>query len=189
MLGSIFRLKAVHFDEREHIWVVQLILCSENDYDLKGMLDYMKTKIPLNTNLLSLGHLLRKMNKTEKAEKYILQALDSLDAGDSHMCECYHELGKNAKAKDDHSIALLYHQKELSLKFQLNTTGNVDIGKTYGCIGNVYYAKRNFKVAMEYYSKALNQFLETVGHYHMYTAMLITILATLLECSGNLFHR
>ncbi|CAF1604356.1 unnamed protein product, partial [Didymodactylos carnosus] len=35
MLGSIFRITELYYNERNNIWIAKLILCSEEDYDLK----------------------------------------------------------------------------------------------------------------------------------------------------------
>ncbi|CAF4631053.1 unnamed protein product, partial [Didymodactylos carnosus] len=43
MLGSIFRIDKVDYDEDGKMWIAKLSLCAENDYELKDLIAQMKT--------------------------------------------------------------------------------------------------------------------------------------------------
>ncbi|CAF4021624.1 unnamed protein product [Rotaria magnacalcarata] len=95
MLGSIFRVINIQQDN-EQVWLIQLKLCSENDNDLKSVIDEMKkdyTESGSETNLLSLGNILLSMNEYDSAEKYLFCFLDEQTNDHLDIARCYYLLG------------------------------------------------------------------------------------------------
>ncbi|CAF1258766.1 unnamed protein product [Rotaria magnacalcarata] len=95
MLGSIFRVINIQQDN-EQVWLIQLKLCSENDNDLKSVIDEMKkdyTESGSETNLLSLGNILLSMNEYDSAEKYLFRFLDEQTNDHLDIARCYYLLG------------------------------------------------------------------------------------------------
>jgi hypothetical protein len=45
MIGSIFRLKSINYCNDDHILIIEMSLCSDDEYDLKHVLLHMKQQI------------------------------------------------------------------------------------------------------------------------------------------------
>ncbi|CAF4547023.1 unnamed protein product, partial [Rotaria sp. Silwood2] len=103
MLGSIFCLNEICHDQSSAdatMSIIRMTLCSDNDNDLKQLYDHMKNEYHREeTNLLSLGEVLRKMGKFDLAEKYYRRLLSELPSNDHSLSQLYHNLGMVADAK------------------------------------------------------------------------------------------
>ena len=56
MLGSIFKIREVKYDEQGKIWTASLSLCNADDYELKDLMAHLKKEI--GSGFSSLGALL-----------------------------------------------------------------------------------------------------------------------------------
>ncbi|CAF1352377.1 unnamed protein product [Adineta steineri] len=93
MIGSIFRLKSINRNDKQ-IWIIEITLCSDDEYDLKQVLMYMKQQIGSGeTNLRTLGKVLWKMGKLDLAGKYFNRLLNELQPNDPLLSILYEDLG------------------------------------------------------------------------------------------------
>ncbi|CAF2050969.1 unnamed protein product [Rotaria magnacalcarata] len=70
MPGSIFRANSVN-DGHDNVWKIKMSLCSDDEHDLKGVLDDMKKQNGVEEmSLWTLGKLLWAMGKLKLAEYY-----------------------------------------------------------------------------------------------------------------------
>ncbi|CAF4515171.1 unnamed protein product, partial [Rotaria sp. Silwood2] len=103
MLGSMFCLNEICDDQSlgdATMSMIRMTLCSDDDNDLKQLYDHMKNEYHREeTNLLSLGNVLRKMGKFDLAEKYYRRLLNELPSNDLSLGALYHRLGIVADAK------------------------------------------------------------------------------------------
>jgi hypothetical protein len=83
MLGCIFRLVHVRYDGT--LCIIQLVLCSENDHDVKPIFDQMKIDHHGNGNTSAgvFGIVLGNMGKFDDAERYLRRSLNET-APDHH---------------------------------------------------------------------------------------------------------
>ena len=76
MLGCIFRIEDVSFDQTMKFWIIKLSLSStQDDHNLKELFDYLKSEIGHETNFYSLGRILRKMGDYQHAEECLKEHL------------------------------------------------------------------------------------------------------------------
>ena len=68
MLGSIFKIKKVEFDERQSVWIGTLSLCSDDDYELADLMTQMKAEVC--DDISAIGWLFYKQGKYEKAREH-----------------------------------------------------------------------------------------------------------------------
>ncbi|CAF1008368.1 unnamed protein product [Didymodactylos carnosus] len=155
MLGAVFRIEKVDHDGG--VWVVKLVLCSKDAHEIKKMIDHMKKEIGEGeATFYSLGRLLRKMGKYEKAERCIQQRLLELPQNHPHEAPCYHLLGNIADDKGDYTLALEHHNKSLSINLHTLTPDHPHIGYSYNSIGGVYNVMGDNESALQNYEKALS---------------------------------
>ncbi|CAF0813490.1 unnamed protein product [Didymodactylos carnosus] len=127
-LGSIFRLKSIIHSRDDNVWIIRMILCSENEHDLREVLMYMKQQTGSGeTNLRTLGKVLWKMGKLDLAEQYFIRLLKELPPNDHLLGNLYEELGELASQKGDYNKSIEWHQKLLALK---NPKVLIDVDKT-----------------------------------------------------------
>ncbi|CAF1144476.1 unnamed protein product [Didymodactylos carnosus] len=117
MLGSIFRTSSIQYSEEEEVWIVKLILCSEQGYTLTNIYSSLKEDIGEYVGVLELGRILYKMGKYDKAEKYLNQLLNTLKEDSLLIGRCYHALGIIASEKGDYEKSLLFYNK--SVEFEI----------------------------------------------------------------------
>lgn len=116
MLGSIFRLKSVD-QNRDGMWIIRMTLCSDDENGLNQVFLHMKEQIGgRDSNLRTLGNLLRRMNKLDLAEKYFLRLLKELPPNDPSLVSLYEELGDVASQNGDLDKSVHWHQKAALLK-------------------------------------------------------------------------
>ncbi len=122
MIGSIFRLKNIYLND-EHVWIIEMSLCSDDEYDLKQVLLHMKHQIGYGeTDLRILGKLLWKMGKFDLAEKYFKRLINELSSSDHLLCNLYEDLGELASQTGDYDMSVEWLQKSLEVKKQNEST-------------------------------------------------------------------
>ncbi|CAF1429283.1 unnamed protein product [Adineta steineri] len=134
MVGSIFRLNNIN-RSNDQIWIIKMTLCNDDEHDLKQVLMYMKQQIEHEeTNLHTLGKLLRKMGRFDLAEKYFNRLLQELSSNDLLLSSLYEDLGELASQTGDYDMSIQWHQKSLAIKNENQLTINLNINKTNGSI-------------------------------------------------------
>ncbi|CAF4492407.1 unnamed protein product [Rotaria sp. Silwood2] len=125
MLGSIFRLKSIHLSGDSQVWVIRMILCSDNEHELKHVLMDMKQQFGSGKmDLRTLGRLLSEMNKPDLAEKYFIRLLEQLPLDDPLRYDLYKDLGKFASQAGNFDKCMEWRQKAIALKQQVELAGN-----------------------------------------------------------------
>jgi tetratricopeptide (TPR) repeat protein len=151
MLGSVFRITNVYYSKDEHVWIAELILCNENDHDLKDLFAYHKKKICKGlSNVVSLGDILFKMGEFDKAKQYYNRILTELSTIDLSTANCYFGLGNVAIEQDEYSVALDYHLKALDIKQKFLSGDDSNIASSYNQIGTAYRRLCVYDRALEY---------------------------------------
>ncbi|CAF0910352.1 unnamed protein product [Adineta ricciae] len=154
-LGSIFEIKEIFYDENEHIWICQMSLSSEDNYQLKDILQ--RDKLNIGNDCTSLGYLLYQMGDTNKAKEYFNQLLlNSQTLTFEEIASCYRGLAGVGRAENDYKISLEYHLKELDIYQKIIPPVPLFyIGDCYRCIGNIYRNLNDLDQALSYQEKAL----------------------------------
>ncbi len=141
MSGSIFRLKSINCNDN-HVWIVEMSLCSDDENDLKHVILHMKQQIgDGETNLRTLGKVLWKMGKLDLAEKYFKRLLNELSSSDHLLCNLYEDLGELASQIGDYDMSVQWHKKFLEAKKKNESIGKSNNNTTDKSIGEFSYYK------------------------------------------------
>ncbi len=129
MLGSIFRLdKIIRGDD--HVWTIQMTLCSDDELDLKQVLMDMKNQNGIGeTNFHTLGKLLWNMGKLDLAERYYIRLMNELRPNDSLLTTLYAELSQIASQRGHYDKSIQFHKKSNEIKELLSPTDTISNGK------------------------------------------------------------
>jgi tetratricopeptide (TPR) repeat protein len=171
MLGSIFKILSITWEDIEKVWTIKLELAGEEENELKSVFESMKKEIEPQTGLLSLGNILKDMGKYNEAEKYYKKILNSLPEGNLNISACYNNLGNISLERGDYDNAHSNFLKALDLELKLSDANQNYISDIYVNIGLVLTKKQDYKQALENLSKALSIKLKTVGRDHLKTAI------------------
>ncbi|CAF1574127.1 unnamed protein product [Didymodactylos carnosus] len=166
MLGSIFRIQSVKYDQINYVWIIQLELSSENNHDLKELFDRMKEDLDDETDILTLGDLLAQMAEYSKAKKYFDKLLTDVSQNDLNLAKCYGWLGTIAYMQDNNVCAVENHQKALNILPLQHPHRAVE----HNNIGNICLDDDNLDSALEHYSLSLDIRLRFYGSDHINTA-------------------
>lgn len=122
MLGSIFRLKSICLNSKQ-IWVIQMNFCSDDEHDLKRVLEHMRKQNGKGpTNLRTLGKLLWMMGELHLAEKYYCRLIKQLPFNTFWLYVLYEDLMKITSQNRKYDESLGWQQKlhDLESKTSLN---------------------------------------------------------------------
>ncbi|CAF1380553.1 unnamed protein product [Adineta steineri] len=160
MLGSVFRLNNIYLDQH-HTWIINMTLCSDNDHDLKSILNHMKNQYGSEqTRLVSFGNVLVDMGYFNDAEKYYHRLLKELPSDHNDISTCYHSLGKVVSEQGNYELSLHWLHKSLEIAQRKLKKGHPRMGYIYTSIGEVYQKKGDNKQALDSYEKALEIWLK-----------------------------
>jgi tetratricopeptide (TPR) repeat protein len=156
MAGSIFRLVSIQHDKNKKC-IIRMTLCGNEEPDLKKFSEHMKIEYGYGeTNLLSLGTVLRDIGKLDLAEKYLSRMFNELTPDDRLLDALYPSLGLVAKDKGDYDKCLHWYHKSLKNYMVTRPYDYVTVGDTYNTIGMIYHGnKSNYEKALDYYHKAI----------------------------------
>ena len=163
MIGSIFRLRRIQQDE--HISMVGLQLCNDNEHDLKPIFENVK-KIQGGRNgdedyeidLQSFGDMLYRMGKVDLAETIYRHLLNEISSNDTALSNVYRAIGTVSKKKQEYESSLKWYHKSLSIEKQTKPPDFVTLCKLYGYIGEIHLLKKDDSQALSFYNKAVNAF-------------------------------
>ncbi|CAF3682612.1 unnamed protein product [Rotaria sp. Silwood1] len=118
MLGSIFRVNSVTQDGK-HIWKINMSLYSDDDHNLRDVLEDMKKQNGNGeTSFWALGRLLKTMGKLDLAEQYYLRFLQELSSTDPSLRSLYDDLSEIASQQGNYDKSVHWRQKSRELKEQ-----------------------------------------------------------------------
>ncbi|UJR16852.1 hypothetical protein I4U23_003751 [Adineta vaga] len=161
MLGSVFRILSVDHSQDEHVWIAKIVLCNENDHDLKDLFTYQKEKIGKGmTNAVSLGDILFKMGDFDKAKQFYNRILSELSTVDLSAASCYFGLGNVAIEQDSYPEALAHHLKALEIKKKFLIGIDPHLASSYNQVGVTYRRLGDCSQALEYINTGLNMRLK-----------------------------
>ncbi|CAF1270735.1 unnamed protein product [Adineta ricciae] len=160
MAGSIFRLTEIK--EVNGIWTIGLVLCREEENDLRALYKHMTKKKTSTITLLTLGSALSESGKFNQAERFFQKMLQELPSNDySSLAESYQGLAIIFAERGDYEGSLVWNQKALELLRQELSPDHPDIGFSYNNIGIVYWKMNQLENALESLRKAVNIFEKT----------------------------
>jgi hypothetical protein len=163
MIGSIFRLNEIKCND-DHIWIVRMTLCSDDEHDLKQVLKYMKQQNRSGeTNLRTFAKILSKMGELDLAENYVNRLLKELPLNDPLFSNLYEDLSELASMRHDYNLSMQWMKKSLAFKEPNQLTINPNINKTNNSISK-YIKRKNLPFGILKSKKKSRQSLFTVGN-------------------------
>ncbi|CAF1413395.1 unnamed protein product [Didymodactylos carnosus] len=165
-IGTIFRVQNVYIDHDQG--KVDLMLCRDDDYKYKQVLDYMENDIGGEKESLSaIARLLRKMGDYDTSEAFYQRLLDTVSSSHniSLLANCYTGLGVIAFSEDNYLLALEYHNQALAIRLA-DLSNHVGIGNNYHSLGAIHGKMHHYEVAIEYYIKALKLWSKSFPDYN-----------------------
>ena len=161
MLGSIFRLKEISFDDHQQIWNIKLDLCSDQDCDVKGVVNHMGKQYGwMNTKLLWFANVLIDTADFDDSEKYLYRVLKDLPSNHRDIPKCYQALGKIYCEKGNYPAAHINLGKALTFLIEFHSP-SCQQAYIYNNIGEVYQNEGKWTQALQSYEKAFELFQET----------------------------
>jgi tetratricopeptide (TPR) repeat protein len=151
MLGSIFKIDKLEFNKLDQCWIGVFSLCSDDDYELKDLMQ--QTKSDIGDDITSLGCLLNRHGYYDKAESYYQQILLEPSTQELDRSRCYRALGSIATILGEHSKALENYSKELVIHQKRGNAENIAL--TLMMIGQAHWKKGDLDTALIYEKKAL----------------------------------
>ncbi|CAF4962111.1 unnamed protein product, partial [Rotaria sp. Silwood1] len=109
----------IHRSGDSQVWIIRMVLCSDNEHELKHVLMYMKRQFGSGkTDLRTLGRLLSEMNKPDLAEKYFIRLLEQLPPNDPLLDDLYQDLAKFASQAGNLDKSMEWRKKAIALQQQ-----------------------------------------------------------------------
>ncbi|CAF1189313.1 unnamed protein product [Rotaria sordida] len=117
-------LQRIHRSGNSQVWVIRMVLCSDNEPELKYVLMNMKQQFGSGKmDLRTLGRLLSEMSKFDLAEKYFIRLLEQLPPSDPLLYDLYQDLGKLASQVGSFDKSMEWRQKAIALQQQNELAG------------------------------------------------------------------
>lgn len=181
MLGSIFRLVDLN-SNNDNLCTIHMTLSSENDYELKPILEHMKNQYSQDkTDLLSFGHILRNMGKFHEAENYYRRLLNPASNDSQELGRCYHSLGVIAYEKGDYNSSLKWHKNSLEIKLHSLKSDDPQLANSYNSIGTIYERKKDYKRALQAFQTSLAILKQAYGNDHPKVALCLNNIAGIYQ--------
>ncbi|CAF1452370.1 unnamed protein product [Rotaria sp. Silwood1] len=161
MLGSIFRINKIDYDDQDALWILSMSLCSENDFELKELFVYLKKDIGEETSMVTLGNLLVQMGEYDKAERVFLRIKHR-----EGLIEVAEQKGNFHLAMKRYKYAIDHYKNALELRRELLPVSHPDIAKSYSSIAMAYEFWKQHAKAIDYYQCSIEQYKRTMKDNH-----------------------
>ena len=117
MSGSIFRINQIEHHNNQNYATVRLSLCSDNEHELKELIEYLKQQNEEEqTNLSTFANILWKMGYLNLAYTYFSRFLDELPIDDPLRNSLYQDLADLTSQQGKYEESLEWHQKLVDAK-------------------------------------------------------------------------
>ena len=159
MIGSVFQLNSIHWDNEERAWIINMVLCNEDTYDSKQLLDHIRKQHGINEgeiNLRQFGDVLHTMGKYNLAEDIYKRVLDEPQHNELSRVYLYRSYGILMKIKAEFNNSLNWFHAALDLQLRICPSDYTEISESYNWLGKVYYDQNKCKAALEHYLKAFD---------------------------------
>ncbi|CAF1473206.1 unnamed protein product [Rotaria sordida] len=158
MVGSIFRIENISYDDKINLWIAKLTLCSLDDPDIEDFSLSLKQELNGQNEFVSIGNYFIQMLKYNLAQEHFQKILDqNLVKEDIEFAYCYYGLAQANYKKENYHLAISNINK--ALKYLLNNSSLNNhslLSLCYNDLGSIYANQSNYLVALQCFSKALS---------------------------------
>lgn len=184
-LGSVFRINKIN-QQQDGLWVIQLVLCGDNDEQLNKILkSFMIDESQNKINILSFGNFLRKIGDLKQAEKFFIRLLREMSNNHRVNADCYYALGCIEMDKNIYDFSLNLHRKSLEIKLKVLSENDPSLVDSYNSIGDIHLKKSQYKEAYSSYSQALSIAVKFYGDDNLNVAVCYTNLGGICQKQEN----
>ncbi|CAF3801013.1 unnamed protein product [Rotaria sp. Silwood1] len=153
VLGAIFRIVSIE-DYPDMYWV-KLQLCSDNETELKSVLDRLRSRISEKTSVEDFAIVLYEMGLLDKAKETFEQMLTKCPSNHPDMIRIYRFLGQIADEQGHYDQAIDLYNQTMGLEDELLSSEDPERAKTFNNLALVYKAIGEHNKASTYFEKAL----------------------------------
>ncbi|CAF1113460.1 unnamed protein product [Rotaria sp. Silwood1] len=161
MLGSIFRIDEINYDNNDALWTINMSLCSEDDFELKELFAYLKKDIGEEASMVTLGNILLQMGEYDKAKRIFLRM--NHQQGLISVAELK---GNFYLAMKHYKHAIDCYEQALKLRGESLPASHQDIAKSYSSIAMPYEFWKTYPKAIDYYQRTIKQYSRTLKDNH-----------------------
>ncbi|CAF2629125.1 unnamed protein product [Rotaria sp. Silwood2] len=161
MLGSIFRINKIHDDDKDELSIINMSLCSEDDFELKELFAYLKKDIGEEASMVTLGNILLQMGEYDKAERIFLRL--NHEEGLISVAELK---GNFYLAMKQYKRAIEYYEQSLEFRQKSLPASHQDIAKSLTSIAMAYEFWKKYPKAIDYYQRTIQQYNRTLKDNH-----------------------
>ncbi|CAF1218704.1 unnamed protein product [Rotaria sp. Silwood1] len=178
MAGSIFRIVNVQkVSQDDPVWLIKLVLCGEEDYQLKEVFTSLKVELDDETDMGSVGKVLFDMGKGEQAE--IAFEIDRQDTRIRTNGEFGYPL--EAYIPGQYDSETMKEAQELAAKLIENNDDRRLLVFCYNIMGSIYRDHHQYDSALENFSKALDVLLNLYDQDHLEIAIFHEFIGQIYE--------
>jgi tetratricopeptide (TPR) repeat protein len=132
MLGALFRIDEISEKPQEKRYTVKLSLASDDQYRLKGIFDFMKSKIGNESTLDSLGKILQEMGEHQHALKCYDRMMHETQI---ILSNCHMGIGRAMYGISSYDNALKHYEASLIIRKEELGKDNAEVGISYSRVG------------------------------------------------------
>ena len=116
MIGAIFQLKEISFQQKNQYWLIKMTLSSDNENELKQVLTHVHRQTGHGpTNLRILAKVLSRMGQLELAEKYLKRMIEQMSSNDSQLGILYEDLANVMSQMGKLDESAKWHNKSIAI--------------------------------------------------------------------------
>jgi tetratricopeptide (TPR) repeat protein len=167
-MGAIFRLVSVD-DYPDMCWV-KIQLWSDNDTELKPVLDHLRSRISEETSVCHFAIVLYEMGLFNKARDTFEQLLKLCPTNHSDIVPIYRFLGQIADEQGHYNKTIDYYCKTMNLERELLSSDDPERAKTLLNLAVVQKTKGDVNSALISLEEALSIWKHAYGEHHGYIA-------------------
>ena len=160
MFACVFCIDDISFDEKLKLWIAKLILCTQNEQDMKSFSSTLEKELKGQNPLIALGNYFIEMLKFKDAQEHYERILEyNLTNDPIDLVYCYYGLSNVNQNKGDYHCSIENINK--SLNYLIKNIPKNDhplISQSYNDLGSIYLIQKNYILALELYEKALHIF-------------------------------
>jgi tetratricopeptide (TPR) repeat protein len=188
-MHTIFRIDEMTEIE-DHLWEVNLILTNNNDEQLKRLTDCIKLEIGGVDGWFSMGILLHKMGKLDKALDVYTTLLEKKFDGNPDLQPLLRQLTETNisevhRSMGNYSDALKYLEPKEKTSQDTHSSHHLVLLKSYDGIAGVHLSRGNYSTALSYYEKALDIAKNTLPADHDYLTTIYSHMALAYQSMGD----
>ena len=164
---------------------VQLNLASDNDNDLRQLIDHIrKQTFPDASGWYRLGSLLCKMREFIKAQQ-VYEKLLRKETKETDKAPIYHQLGVMKQEQAKYAEAIAYYEQSIQIEENQIPRRDQNLAMSYNNLGSVYYQCKDYIKALLSHEKALVIRQQSLPPAHPLLASSYNNIGTVCDCIGD----